>query len=85
MTSNWCGQPLTSHELVVSLIGATTTRTELDVHAQLDEGTYPSGVNISDGQTAPLRPTGASRVLRRLELHGPATPEAPYYSCVTTQ
>ena len=56
VTSNWRGQPLTSREVVVSLIGATTTRTGLSVHAELDQGTYPSGVKISDEQMAALRP-----------------------------
>ena len=56
VTSNWRGHPLTSREVVVSLIGATTTRTGLTVHAELDQGTYPSGVKISDEQMEALRP-----------------------------
>ena len=32
---NWRGRPLTSHEVVVSTIGATTTRNGLSVHAEL--------------------------------------------------
>jgi hypothetical protein len=34
---DWRGWPLTSHEIVVDLIAATTTRTGLKVHAELDE------------------------------------------------
>ena len=51
---NWRGRPLTSHEVVVSTIAATTTRTGLTVHADLDTGRYPTGVKISDAQLAAL-------------------------------
>jgi hypothetical protein len=46
ISTNWRGRPLTSHEVVVNTIGATTTRTGLTVHAELDPGTYPTGVTI---------------------------------------
>ncbi len=42
ISMNWRGRPLTSHQVVVDLIGATTTRTGLRVHAELDHGTYPT-------------------------------------------
>ena len=45
---NWRGRPLTSHEVVVNLIAATTTRVGLRVHAERDLGNYPKGVLISD-------------------------------------
>jgi hypothetical protein len=54
ITHNWRGRPLTSHEVVVNTIAATTTRTGLRVHAELDTGTYPLGVKISDEQLAAL-------------------------------
>jgi DDE family transposase len=54
ITCNWRGRPLTSHEVIVSSIAATTTRTGLQVHAELDPGTYPTGVKISDQQMAAL-------------------------------
>jgi Rhodopirellula transposase DDE domain len=50
ITMNWRGRPLTSHEVVVNTIAATTTRTGLRVHAELDPGNYPTGVRISDHQ-----------------------------------
>jgi hypothetical protein len=50
VTSNWRGQPLTSRHVVVDLIGATTTRTGLTVHAYLDEGSYPDGIKVTDEQ-----------------------------------
>jgi transposase len=54
ITHNWRGRPLTSHEVVVNTIAATTTRTGLRVHAELDTGLYPLGVTISDEQLATL-------------------------------
>jgi len=41
ITMNWRGTPLTSHEAVVSLIGATRTAAGLTVNAVLDTGSYP--------------------------------------------
>jgi len=52
ISMNWRGQPLTSHEVVVELIGATTTRTGLKVRAQRDEGYYPTGVKVSPTELA---------------------------------
>ena len=37
ITQNWRGKPLVSHEVIVKLIGATTTRTDLRVRSALDE------------------------------------------------
>lgn len=48
ISSNWRGQPLISREVIVDLIGATTTRRGLRVKAALDTGTYPSALRISD-------------------------------------
>jgi len=54
ITMNWRGRPLTSHEVIVQSIAATTTRTGLTVHAELDTGTYPAGVVVSDEALAAL-------------------------------
>jgi transposase len=54
ITMNWRGRPLTSHEVIVNTIAATTTRTGLTVHAELDPGSYPDGVKVSDEQMAAL-------------------------------
>ena len=51
---NWAGRPLTSHQVIIDLIGATTTRTGLKVHAQLDDSNYPTGSKISDTEMAAL-------------------------------
>jgi transposase len=48
ITMNWRGRPLTSHEVVVQTIAATTTRTGLRVRADLDPGTYDTGIRVSD-------------------------------------
>ncbi len=50
ITMNWRGRPLTSHEVIVQSIAATTTRTGLKVRAELDDRTYPAGVKVSDRQ-----------------------------------
>jgi DNA-binding phage protein len=47
ISTNWRGQPLTSHEVVVNLIGSTTTRTGLKVKARLDRRSYPKGLKYS--------------------------------------
>ena len=50
ITMNWRGRPLTSHEVIVQTIAATTTRTGLRVRAELDDSTYDTGVKVSDRQ-----------------------------------
>jgi hypothetical protein len=52
ISMNWRGRPLVSHEVVVDLIGATTTRTGLRVRAELDRGAYPTGVKVRDAELA---------------------------------
>ena len=47
ISTNWKGQPLTSHEVVVNLIGATTNRGGLTVKAQLDRGSYPTKLRVT--------------------------------------
>ncbi|MEU9154196.1 ISAzo13 family transposase [Streptomyces sp. NPDC048417] len=54
ITMNWRGRPLTSHEVIVQSIAATTTHTGLSVHAELDTNTYPTGVQIGDAEMAAL-------------------------------
>jgi Rhodopirellula transposase DDE domain len=52
ISQNWRGKPLVSHEVIVNLIGATTTRTGLEVYARLDERSYPKDVKVSDAELA---------------------------------
>ncbi|WLQ39901.1 ISAzo13 family transposase [Streptomyces laculatispora] len=54
ITMNWRGRPLTSHEVIVQSITATTTRTGLRVTATLDTNTYPTGVRIGDAEMAAM-------------------------------
>jgi Rhodopirellula transposase DDE domain len=50
ITQNWRGKPLVSHEVIVQLIGATTTASGLDVQCCLDENDYPKAIKISDAE-----------------------------------
>ena len=63
ITMNWRGRPLASHEVVVNTIAATTTRTGLKVRAELDDGEYATGVQVSDAQMKALP-------LERHDWHG---------------
>jgi len=54
ITMNWRGRPLTSHDVIIDSIAATTTRTGLTVDARLDEGSYPTGVKVTSAQMAAL-------------------------------
>jgi Rhodopirellula transposase DDE domain len=58
ISQNWRGKPLVSHEVIVKLIAATTTRTGLRVRSGLDENAYPAGRIVSDAdmETLHLRP-----------------------------
>jgi transposase len=47
ISQNWRGRPLLSTQVIVNLIGATTTRAGLQVYARLDEGSYPRDVKVS--------------------------------------
>jgi transposase len=48
ITRTWRSQPLESYQVVVELIGSTTTATGLEVHATLDEREYKKGIQVSD-------------------------------------
>jgi hypothetical protein len=52
ITKNWRGVPLESREVVVESIGATTTKTGLEVHSWLDEGAYAKGRKVTDEELA---------------------------------
>jgi len=46
ITLNWRGKPLTSYEVIVNLIAATTTSKGLKVKCVLDKSAYPKGIKI---------------------------------------
>jgi hypothetical protein len=48
ISQNWRGRPLISHEVIVSLIAATTNAGGLRVRAKLDRRSYQKGISISD-------------------------------------
>jgi hypothetical protein len=48
ITMNWRGKPLVSHQVIVQLIGGTTTDKGLRVCCQIDGNLYPTGVAVSD-------------------------------------
>ena len=63
ISQNWCGKPLVSHQVIVNLIAATTTKAGLRVHAEVDSGKYPKGVKVSDEEVASIR-------IERDKFHG---------------
>jgi transposase len=63
ISQNWRGKPLVSHQVIVNLIAATTTKTGLRVRAEVDPGKYPKGVKVSDKEVAAIR-------LERDKFHG---------------
>jgi len=63
ISMNWRGKPLVSYEVIVSLIGATTTSKGLKVHCQLDERKYDKGIKISKEEMDSLN-------IERNDFHG---------------
>jgi transposase len=63
ISQNWRGKPLISHEVIVQLIAATTTKHGLKVRSQLDTNTYPAGVKVSKKEMDGLN-------LHRDQFHG---------------
>lgn len=63
ISQNWRGKPLTSLEVIVSLIAATRTRSGLKVHSEPDIGSYPAGVKVSEAEMSQV-------LLRRDKFHG---------------
>ena len=66
ITRTWRGRPLTSYQVVVNTIAATTTSTGLTVTAVLDAGRYPPGAEVSDAQMKDLE----DQVIARHGFHG---------------
>ncbi len=57
ISMNWRSRPLIRHEVIVELIGATTTTNGLTVQAELDTGVYPLKVKVSDAELATVQIT----------------------------
>ncbi len=58
ISMNWRGRPLTSHDIIVNTIAATTTSSGLSVHAELDTHDYPTGITIPDQTMKELATNG---------------------------
>jgi Rhodopirellula transposase DDE domain len=52
ITMNWRAKPLVSYQVIIDLIGATTTTTGLKVVCELDDNLYPKGIVVSDEELA---------------------------------
>jgi hypothetical protein len=63
ITENWRGRPLVSREVVVNLIGHTTTKTGLAIRSALDENSYPIGREVTEQQLENL-------AIKRDKFHG---------------
>ena len=63
ISRNWRGKPLASHEVILGLIGGTTTNTGLVVKTELDASAYPLARTVSDADLETLN-------LRRGSFHG---------------
>ena len=63
ITENWRGRPLVSHEVVVNLIGHTTTQRGLVIRSELDANSYPTGQSVTEQQMESLS-------LKRDRFHG---------------
>ena len=50
ITKNWRGRPLESREVIVNLIGHTTTEKGLRIEAALDPNLYPKGIKVTDDE-----------------------------------
>jgi len=63
ITQNWRGKPLSELEIIVQLIGNTTTQEGLKVQAAVDRGNYPKGIKVTDDELETIQ-------LSRAKFHG---------------
>ena len=63
ITENWRGRPLVSREVVVNLIGHTTTTTGLVIQSALDDHSSPTGREVTAEQMESL-------ALKQEKVHG---------------
>ena len=54
ISMNWRAKPLISYQVIVDLIGSTTTETGLTVRCELDTKAYPKGIAVSDRDMATI-------------------------------
>jgi hypothetical protein len=63
IAQNWRGKPLLSYEVIINLIGSTTTKKGLEVFCHLNENKYDIGIKVSDKELKSLN-------LKTDEFHG---------------
>ena len=63
IAQNWRGKPLLSYEIIVNLIGSTTTKKGLKVICELNKNKYKTGIKITDKEMKSLN-------LKRNDFHG---------------
>ncbi len=63
ITENWRGRPLVSREVVVNLIGGTTTKNGLEIRSELDGSSYPIAREVTNQQMDGLS-------IKREKFHG---------------
>src|SRR2546427_3982334 len=68
ITENWRGRPLVSREVVVNLIGHTTTKTGLAIRSELDENSYPTGREVTRSEEHTSELQSQSNLVCRLLL-----------------
>jgi hypothetical protein len=79
LSQNWRAKPLVSYEVIIQLIAATTTRTGLTVHCELDQNRYAKNhrrIRCRNGDTL----HHPRRLPRRLELHNLSRTKSRAYS-----
>src|SRR6266700_1041065 len=55
ISQNWRGRPLVSREVIIALIGSTTTKQGLKLKAALDERPYEAGIKVSKAELAQVK------------------------------
>jgi hypothetical protein len=60
---NWRGKLLVSHQVIIQLIGSTTTETGLKVCCEIDGNLYPKGIKVADEELQTIN-------IIRNEFHG---------------
>lgn len=63
ISMNWRGKPLISHEVIVNLIAATTTKAGLKIEVELDTNTYPKGIQVTDDELEKVQ-------IHKADFHG---------------
>lgn len=63
ISRNWRGKPLISHEVIIKLIGSTTTKEGLELGVSLDNNKYKKRIKVADEEMDSLS-------IKRADFHG---------------